>query len=162
MDLPDYFDSQAQAAAMLGMSIYDIKAAKARGCPAFRGGRIRRKEFLDWLNEPEDSDTDDDDDDAPYVSVWADWDSKTRRRQMLFCLIEFLEKALKQEQITAEEFCEIGKKTIPLIVELCGIWNVKTTEKQRARLQRNLTRAQQKLLQKAGTSTPEDNGTGAS
>jgi len=52
MELPAYFDSQAQAAAMLNISVYEVKAAKAAGCPAFRGGgRIRGKEFVAWLSK---------------------------------------------------------------------------------------------------------------
>ena len=52
MELPAYFDSQVQAAAMLNINVYDVKAAKAAGCPAFRGGgRIRSKEFVAWLKK---------------------------------------------------------------------------------------------------------------
>lgn len=46
-----YFDSQACAAASLGIDIYEIKAAKAEGCPAFRSGRVYKKELLAWLKE---------------------------------------------------------------------------------------------------------------
>ena len=52
MELPAYFDSQTQAAAMLNISVYDVKAAKAAGCPAFRGGgRIYRRELEEFLKK---------------------------------------------------------------------------------------------------------------
>jgi len=166
MDLPEYFDSQAQAAAMLGMSIYEIKAAKARGCLAFRGGRIRRKEFLEWLNEPADSPsgadvTDYEGDEWPRISNVVAWPYKACRREMLFSLIEYLEKALKDDQISNEEFCDMGEKTVPLVVELGRIWAAPITEKQQARLQKKLARVQEKRLQRVATPTPGENGTSA-
>jgi hypothetical protein len=152
MDLPDYFDSQAQAAAMLNLSIYDVKSAKVQGCPAFRGGRIRRKEFQSWLkiNRPDLCDDDYDDDDRPFIGAPVDWKDKRCRREMLRCLMEYLETALKEKQITSEQFCGIGDKTVSLVLELSQIWKVEFNEKQRARLQRKLARVKEKLSQKAG------------
>ena len=152
MDLPDYFDSQAQTAAMLNLSIYDVKSAKVEGCPAFRGGRIRRKEFQSWLkiNRPDLCDDDYDDDDRPFIGAPVDWKDKRCRREMLRCLMEFLETALKEKQITSEQFCAIGDKTVSLVLELSQIWKVEFNEKQRARLHRKLARAKEKLSQKAG------------
>ena len=46
-----YFDSQAQAAAVLKLDIYELREAKAAGCPAFRSGRVYRDELLAWLAE---------------------------------------------------------------------------------------------------------------
>ena len=46
-----YFDSQASAAASLGIDIYEIPDAKSAGCPAFRSGRVYRDELLTWLEE---------------------------------------------------------------------------------------------------------------
>ena len=46
---PLYYDSQAAAAAALNIDIYEIRVAKRQGCPAFRSGRVYRRELLDWL-----------------------------------------------------------------------------------------------------------------
>jgi hypothetical protein len=164
MELPEYFDSQAQAAAMLNMSIYDIKAAKAHGCPAFHGGRIRRREFEAWWKEhfePLPSSETTEDQDWPRVSNVVAWPYKAYRREMLFSLVEYLKKALKDNQITDEEFCAIGEKTIPLVIELGRIWNAPITEKQQARLQRKLTRVQETLSQEFGTPPFAGNGAAA-
>jgi hypothetical protein len=48
---PAYFDSQASAAAVLKIDIYQLREAKAEGCLAFRSGRVYRDEFLAWLAE---------------------------------------------------------------------------------------------------------------
>lgn len=126
MDLPPYFDSQAQAAAMLGISIYEVKAAKAAGCLAFRGGRIRTKEFRAWLGLG-DGDTGDDDEEQTSVYAYVDW-GKKQRREMLDCLMQFLELALREKHITAEQFCAIGTKTIPLVIELGHVWDAGISE----------------------------------
>ena len=44
-----YFDSQASAAAVLKISIDEIRCAKRAGCPAFRSGRVYEKPLLRWL-----------------------------------------------------------------------------------------------------------------
>ena len=46
---PAYFDSQASAAAALGIDIEVLREAKRQGCPAFRSGRVYRDELLKWL-----------------------------------------------------------------------------------------------------------------
>lgn len=46
---PAYFDSQASAAAALGINIEELREAKRQGCPAFRSGRVYRDELLSWL-----------------------------------------------------------------------------------------------------------------
>jgi hypothetical protein len=163
MELPEYFDSQAQAAAMLNMSIYDIKAAKARGCPAFRGGRIRRREFEIWWKEkfepaPTSETSDDEEDDWPRIYNVVGWPYKACRREMLFSLIEYIEKALKDDQITGEGFCAMGEKTIPLVIELGRIWGAPITEKQQARLEKKLTRVQEKLSRKSRTPDSPESG----
>jgi len=127
MDLPPYFDSQAQAAAMLGISIYEVKAAKAAGCLAFRGGRIRTKEFQAWLHAPYDYATDDEDDCQPTISAFVDW-RKRWRREMLDSLMLYLQAALREKQITAEQFCAIGAETIPLVIELGRVWDAGINE----------------------------------
>jgi hypothetical protein len=50
---PAYFDSQASAAAALGIDIYELREAKRQGCPAFRSGRVYRDEFLSWRDARE-------------------------------------------------------------------------------------------------------------
>jgi hypothetical protein len=49
--LPAYFDSQAQAAATLGIDISELRKAKAEGCPAFRSGRVYTAPLLAWFAE---------------------------------------------------------------------------------------------------------------
>ena len=145
---------------MLNMSIYDIKMAKAHGCPAFRGGRIRRREFQAWWREhfePLPSSEITDGEDWPQISNDVAWPYKAYRREMLFSLIEYIEKALKNNQITDEEFCAIGEKTIPLVIELGRIWNAPFTEKQQAGMRRKLTRVEEKLSEKLETSASGDN-----
>jgi hypothetical protein len=128
MDLPPYFDSQAQAAAMLGISVYDVKSAKAAGCPAFRGGgRIRTKEFQTWLKEKRAPSNAyfSDLDDGPCVN----WPDRSDRRTPLFELMDFLECALCEKQITVEEYCAIGDKTIPLVIKLSRVWDAGIDER---------------------------------
>jgi hypothetical protein len=48
---PAYFDSQAQAAAILNIDIFDLREAKAEGCPAFRSGRVYTAPLLAWFAE---------------------------------------------------------------------------------------------------------------
>lgn len=48
---PAYFDSQAQAAAILKIDISELREAKAEGCPAFRSGRVYRAPLMAWLTE---------------------------------------------------------------------------------------------------------------
>jgi hypothetical protein len=49
--LPTYFDSQASAAATLGIDISELRRAKAEGCPAFRSGRVYTAPLLAWFAE---------------------------------------------------------------------------------------------------------------
>jgi len=128
MDLPAYFDSQAQAAAMLGISVYDVKSAKAAGCPAFRGGgRIRTREFQAWLKENRATRNAciRDLDEGPSVN----WTDRSDRRTPLFELMDFLECALCEKQITLEQFCAIGDRTIPLVVKLSRVWDAGIDER---------------------------------
>jgi len=50
---PAYFDSQAAAAASLGIDIDVLRQAKREGCPAFRSGRVYGDELRSWLQEDE-------------------------------------------------------------------------------------------------------------
>jgi hypothetical protein len=49
--LPTYFDSQASAAATLGIDISELRRAKAEGCSAFRSGRVYTAPLLAWFAE---------------------------------------------------------------------------------------------------------------
>jgi len=49
--LPAYFDSQAQASAILKIHISELREAKAEGCPAFRSGRVYTAPLLAWFAE---------------------------------------------------------------------------------------------------------------
>jgi hypothetical protein len=47
-ELP-YFDSIKSASAVLGVPTALLRQAKAAGCPAFRGSRVYRKEWQEWV-----------------------------------------------------------------------------------------------------------------
>jgi hypothetical protein len=47
--LPNVFDTQQQAASLLGIDVYDLKQWKAEGCQAFKHGRVYRVELLEWM-----------------------------------------------------------------------------------------------------------------
>ncbi len=49
--MPEYFDSQASAAASLGIDIDKIREAKRAGCKAFRSGRVYQTALLEWFEE---------------------------------------------------------------------------------------------------------------
>ena len=46
---PIVFDSLAAAAGGLGIQKFYLSAWKAKGCPAFRGGRVYLDELRKWL-----------------------------------------------------------------------------------------------------------------
>lgn len=48
-------DSIRQAAATLRIPLDTLREAKAAGCPAFRGGRVRLHEFTAWIADPANS-----------------------------------------------------------------------------------------------------------
>jgi hypothetical protein len=122
-DLPAYFDSQAQAAAMLGLDIYELKEAKAAGCTAFKGGgRIRRDELLKWLEKhpsrksrshPEESNDE-------IVSA-KDWEN---RRDILFGITDFLHAAYVDKRIDLAKYSELGEQTVELVIQLGKVWDV--------------------------------------
>jgi hypothetical protein len=49
-ELP-YYDSIKSAAAAMGIPIALLKQAKAAGCPAFRGSRVYRQDWQEWVQE---------------------------------------------------------------------------------------------------------------
>jgi len=118
-----YFDSQASAAATLNVDIEMLREAKARGCPAFRSGRVYREELLRWLkehpivtNKPEAFSLDE----PEFLGVQLDWEN---RRDLLFILGDFLDCLFADGVLGGEEYRRLGDKTIPLIIELGRVWN---------------------------------------
>jgi len=62
------------------------------------------------------------------VSARVDWENKASRREMLFCLLEYLELALDEKQMSVEQFCAIGDKTISLVIKLGRVWGARINE----------------------------------
>ena len=119
---PAYYDSQAAAAAALGIDIYEIREAKRQGCPAFRSGRVYRDELLQWFERKRerarerqrDADCDDE-----IVSV-TDWE---HRRSRLFDVLEFLHSAYKDKRIDLVKYAELGEATVEQMIKLGEVWN---------------------------------------
>jgi hypothetical protein len=121
---PDYYDSQASAAAALNISIYDLRDAKAAGCAAFRSGRVYRAELLAWLDKhpgakPADKS-------AKLCFAYQDWEC---RREMLFALLEFLHGAHRDRQISDADYKKNGSQTALVIVELGRAWKAEIDER---------------------------------
>jgi hypothetical protein len=125
---PAYFDSQAQAAAILKIDISELREAKARGCPAFRSGRVYRDELLRWLKEHRFSRTKPDAfglDEPEFLGVELDWEN---RRELLFVLNEFLDCLFADGVLSGADYRKLGDKTIPLIIEIGRVWNAEIDE----------------------------------
>jgi hypothetical protein len=130
---PTFYDSQAAAAAALGVSVYDLRDAKGAGCRAFRSGRVYREEILAWFKDhpitqsktvpsvPSASD-----EEPIFIGAILDWEN---RLQMIFAVNEFLDEAFSDGQITPAEYRRIGDKTIPLLVQLSKIWKAGIDER---------------------------------
>jgi len=107
---------------MLNMSVYDLKAAKAAGCPAFRGGgRIRSKELLAWLNEnraPRER-TEEHNPDVfglpPEERCW--------REPGCYTMV-FLTVALERAELRFEQLKKIGILAVQLAEKLAQCWGV--------------------------------------
>jgi hypothetical protein len=48
---PLFYDSQAAGAAALNIDVYVLRDAKREGCPAFRSGRVYRRELIERFQE---------------------------------------------------------------------------------------------------------------
>ena len=123
-----YFDSQASAAATLNLDIEMLREAKARGCPAFRSGRVYRDELLRWLkehpivtNRPEAFSLEE----PEFLGVRLDWEN---RGALLFVLHEFLDCLFEDGVLSPAEYRKLGDKTIPLIIKLGRVWNAGINE----------------------------------
>jgi hypothetical protein len=125
---PAYFDSQAQAAAIFNVDISELREAKARGCPAFRSGRVYQDELIRCLKEYRSSRSKADAlnaDEPEYLAVPLDWEN---RRELLFVLNEFLDCLFADGVLSAADYRKLGDKTIPMIIEIGRIWNAEIDE----------------------------------
>ena len=123
-----YFDSQASAAAILNLDIYELRDAKAAGCPAFRSGRVYRDELLRWLKEHRFSRTKPDAfgiDEPEFLGVELDWEN---RRELLFVLGDFLDCLFAGGVLSAAEYIRLGDQTIPLVIKVGRVWNAEIDE----------------------------------
>ena len=124
---PAYFDSQAQAAAILKIDISDLREAKAEGCPAFRSGRVYTAPLLAWLAEKrqrraeltaekKDRDMLDsclaDGSDKDGESPKSHWDRKKARLDY--------ERALYRFEVEKEKYVELNEITIAVGQMLVG------------------------------------------
>ena len=111
-ELPKFFDSQSQAAAMLKLDSYFLKELKAEGCTAFKpGGRIRRDELLDAIERKRERARErlrDADSDGEVVSA-HDWEY---RRSVLFDVLEFLQSAHNDKRVDLAQYVALSEKTV--------------------------------------------------
>jgi hypothetical protein len=121
---PAYFDSQAQAAAILKIDISDLREAKVEGCPAFRSGRVYTAPLLAWFAEKRRQRTDlaaadgmenqrlvgnsENDDELPK----SHWDRKKARLDY--------ERALYRFEVEKEKYVELNEITIAVGQMLVG------------------------------------------
>jgi len=121
-ELPKFFDSQSQAAAMLKLDSYFLKELKAEGCTAFKpGGRIRRDELLDAIERKRERARErlrDADSDGEVVSA-HDWEY---RRSVLFDVLEFLHDAYADKRINLAKYAELGEATVEQLIKLGEVW----------------------------------------
>jgi hypothetical protein len=121
--MPRYFDSQASAAASLGIDIYKIREAKNSGCKAFRSGRVYRDELLQWFGEKREREERrrDADPDDEVVSA-RDW---ANRRSVLFDVLEFLHSAYEDKRIDLAKYAELGTATVEQMIKLGEVWDAR-------------------------------------
>jgi hypothetical protein len=122
---PAYFDSQASAASVLNIDIDVLRDAKAAGCPAFRSGRVYKKELQEWLRKNARKKSSVRNADDEIVSA-QDWEN---RRQLLFDLLEFIHSAYIDGRIGLKEYREIGSETVECVIRLGRAWRAGIDEK---------------------------------
>jgi hypothetical protein len=114
---PDYFDSQASAAASLKLDIEELRQAKRDGCPAFRSGRVYRHELLAWLAARQKRSQR-----APAardgVDDWFD------RAEKLHGLMFAVEEAHEQRALKLGEYVRLAQATMPHVIALAQLWGV--------------------------------------
>jgi len=121
---PAYFDSQASAAASLGIDIYEIREAKRAGCKAFRSGRVYPDILLAWFESRRErarqkQEVVGDDDSSDEMVSARDW---KYRRSVLFDVLDFLHDAYKDKRIDLAKYAELGKATVEQMIKLGEIW----------------------------------------
>jgi hypothetical protein len=89
---PVYFENQRQAASLLGLDEYELKEWKAKGCPAFKYGRIYHAELLEWIEAKRGTKT------------AGNGDRAKARTAMIAEVILALAEAYKAQAITHEQF----------------------------------------------------------
>lgn len=124
---PNYYDSQASAAAELQIDVFLVKAAKRAGCTAFRSGRVYRAELVAWLkrNAPpvRASSTAGNGDEFRFcIPQSFQWNDKSDRRSLLIELPEFLHHAHSRGQLSTAEYVRIGDATVRLVINLATVW----------------------------------------
>jgi hypothetical protein len=102
MSQPLYFDSQASAAAVLNISIDELREAKRQGCSAFRSGRVYYLELLKWLAARAPADRDQRDQE----------DSKKARLRVAAEAVIALMNCANRDVITDDQFFEAAKSII--------------------------------------------------
>lgn len=90
---------------MLGTDIDEIRAAKANGCPAFRSGRVYRKELLDWFEEKQ----------RHKETAASNDDQSKKRLQVGACAILELMKCPNADLLTDDQFFDIGKTIVEAV-----------------------------------------------
>jgi hypothetical protein len=121
VNLSDYFESQGQAASILGVSVYDIREAKRAGCRAFRaGGRIRAVELQAWLKENRQENRPKND--SGDVVFEDDWNA--HRDIVLWENLEFLHAVHATGQIDLVKYAKVGEATVELLIKLAEVWEV--------------------------------------
>jgi hypothetical protein len=118
---PAYFDSQASAAASLGIDIYEIREAKRAGCKAFRSGRVYPDKLLSWFESRRERarERQRDADSSDEMVSACDWKD---RRSILFDVLEFLHSAYKDKRIGLVKYAELGPATVEQMIKLGEVW----------------------------------------
>jgi hypothetical protein len=128
VDLPAIFTSQGQAASMLGVDVYDVRAAKREGCRAFVGsGRIRAKELQAWLKNRQENrgdgvsqstpKNDSDSDDEVFDDDWS------HRDLVVLEVLEYFHAVYLTGQIDLAKYAKLGNATVELLLELNKLWD---------------------------------------
>ncbi len=111
MKRPAYFDSQASAAAALGISIDKIRQAKAAGCPACRSGRVYGDELIAWLEQEQ-----------RLRTAKSNRDPRIDRTMPVAKTIIGLTDCVNLGLITDDRYFEIGTEVIRSITDEIQEW----------------------------------------
>ena len=117
---PEFYDSQAQAAAELRIALDILRDAKRNGCPAFRSGRVYRAPFLAWLAGKRAP--------APMPLDAAKLGEWNRRIEKLFAIFEVLDHAHEDGEIDFKTYGKLCIATLSLVLKLGEAWNARIDE----------------------------------